>query len=109
ASLCWDERQSEASAWWQPAHVSLPTKLETEGSEDFPTHPPPRKIWNATPIATIKKAPAKAAIKIFRFVGNRAPLTGAAAARCGLGCALPEDVLGGAPLPDRFDLSRVIA
>src|SRR5262245_29426631 len=61
ASRCCDARQSSASARWQPAQVSLPTKVAAEAPAD------PFKSWYPRAIATTITAASAAAVQILCF------------------------------------------
>src|SRR5262245_22324042 len=65
ASLCCDPRHRSASAWWQPAQVSLPMKVATEALDAFLGDP--FKNWYPRLIATMIKAATGAAIQILCF------------------------------------------
>src|SRR5271165_4567887 len=67
ACLCWEVRQSCACSEWQPAQVSLPTKVAADTSGELAVHPPPRTRRNPRPIARTMSNAAAAAIAIVRF------------------------------------------
>src|SRR6266478_2317558 len=91
ASLCCEPRQSSASVRWQPAQVSLPTKVATETADAFPADLSSWKSWKPTPMMTVITTAIDAAIQILRFDRRPASVALAGRSRAGVVFISPTD------------------